>query len=175
MALSSSSKALMIAAAVIILLFIIGDRFGFRSVAKDPRVHVMELDTAAVVTIHFEDHREPDNALTLRRVPGGWLHTASDSASAKRLAEELLTRFQRIPVKRDMGMMLLLAERYDLTDSTLCRIRFVDVEGDEHALNLGSSTFAPGKVGSWTYVNIPGEKEVYAVEGLLIGDLRQKP
>jgi hypothetical protein len=27
-------------------------------------------------------------------------------------------------------------------------------------------------VGSWTYVNVPGEKQVYAVEGLLVGDLR---
>ena len=69
-------------------------------------------------------------------------------------------------------MIRLLADRYQLTDSTLCRITFTDLDGGERALNLGSSTFAPGKVGSWTYVNLPGEREVYSVEGLLTATLR---
>lgn len=172
MKLSSSTKALLIAAGVIVLLFFIGDRFGLRSNSKDPKVTVMELDTAAVVAIHFEDRREPGNTRSWQRQPGGWMRAPGDSSDATSEATELLTRFQRVPVKRDMGMMRLLAERYDLTDSTLCRIRFVEVDGAEQALNLGRNTFAPGKVGSWTYVNVPGEKEVYAVEGLLMGDLR---
>jgi hypothetical protein len=70
-----------------------------------------------------------------------------------------------------MGMIRLLGERYQLTDSTLCRITFIHVDGTEHSLNLGSTTFAPGKVGSWTYVNVPGEREVYSVEGLLTATL----
>jgi hypothetical protein len=72
-----------------------------------------------------------------------------------------------------MGMIRLLAERYQLTDSTLCRITFTELEGGQHALNLGCTTFAPGKVGSWTYVNVPGEREVYSAEGLLTATLRK--
>jgi len=172
MSLSPSTKALLIAATAIALLFIIGGRLGFRSNARDPRLFVIELDTAAVVSIHFDDRRQPSNTRSWLRTPRGWQEAGTDGGDGTREAVELLTRFQRVPVKRDMGMMLLLAERYDLTDTTLCRIRFVDVGGGEHALNLGSSTFAPGTVGSWTYVNVPGEKEVYAVEGLLAGHLR---
>jgi hypothetical protein len=71
-------------------------------------------------------------------------------------------------VKRDMGMIRLLGERYDLTDSSLARISFTRADGHVDALNLGSTTFAPGKVGAWTYVNVPGEREVYAVVGLLL-------
>jgi hypothetical protein len=171
MTLSPPSKALFIAAAVIVLLFIIGDHHGLRSTGREPRAFVIELDTAEVVAIRFEDRREPGNNRNLFRTPHGWRGDAGDDHATGE-AVELLTRFQRIPVKRDMGMLLLLAERYDLTEHTLRLIRFVDIRGVEHALNLGSSTFAPGKAGSWTYVNVPGEKEIYAVEGLLAGTLR---
>lgn len=174
MKLSTSTKALLIAAAAIILLFVLGDRFGMRSSTKDPKEFVIELDTAVVITIRFEDHADPRNDVQLVRKGTDWERMAqrTDSLPATEQARALLAQFHRVPVKRDMGMILLLGERYQLTDSTLCRITFADLDGGERALNLGSSTFAPGKVGSWTYVNVPGEKEVYAVEGLLVGDLR---
>jgi hypothetical protein len=174
MKLSTSTKALLIAAAAIVLLFVLGDRFGMRSATKDPKEFVIELDTAVVVAIHFEDHADPQNAMQLLRNGATWERrpARTDSLSATAEARDLLARFHRVPVKRDMGMIRLLGERYHLTESTLCRITFADAEGRERALNLGSSTFAPGAVGSWTYVNVPGEKEVYAVEGLLVGDLR---
>lgn len=174
MKLSTSTKALLIAAAAIILLFVLGDRFGMRSNVKDPKEFVIELDTAVVIAIRFEDRADARNDLQLLRRGNSWERVAqrTDSLPPTRQAQQLLTQFQRVPVKRDMGMIMLLGERYQLTDSTLCRITFADAEGKERALNMGSSTFAPGKVGSWTYVNVPGEKEVYAVEGLLVGDLR---
>ena len=174
MKLSTSTKALLIAAAAIILLFVLGDRFGMRSNTKDPREFVIELDTSVVVSIRFEDRADPRNDLQLIRRGSAWERIAqrTDSLPPTQQARNLLAQFQRVPVKRDMGMILLLGDRYQLTDTTLCRITFADAEGQEDALNLGSSTFAPGKVGAWTYVNVPGEKEVYAVEGLLVGDLR---
>ncbi len=175
MKLSTSTKALFIAAAAIVLLFAIGHFLGYRTNSTEPRAYVTDLDTALVVAIHFEDRADAMNDFLLRRDPKGWERTAPRKAdtSATAQAIALLGRFELLQVKRDMGMILLLGERYSLTDSTLCRITFTDLEGRSQALNLGSSTFAPGKVGSWTYVNVPGEREVYSVEGLLTATLRK--
>ncbi len=174
MKLSTSTKALLFAALGIVLLFGIGHYFGFSTNSTEPRTHVIDLDTAAVVRIHFEDRADAQNDFLLRRENGTWQRTAPRNvdSSATAQADELLDRFQSLKVKRDMGMIRLLGERYFLTDSTLCNITFTDVDGQMRTLNLGSSTFAPGKVGSWTYVNVPGEREVYAVEGLLTMGLR---
>jgi hypothetical protein len=174
MKLSTSTKALLFAALAIVVLFAVGHFMGYRTNSTEPRTYVIDLDTASVVGIHFEDRADAMNDFLLRRSSGGWERTApravDSSATAQAIA--LLARFELLKVKRDMGMILLLGERYSLTDSTLCRITFTNVEGRSQALNLGSSTFAPGKVGSWTYVNVPDEREVYAVEGLLTMGLR---
>jgi hypothetical protein len=174
MKLSTSTKALLIAALAIVALFLIGDFLSLRTNSTEPRTHVMDLDPATVVSIHFEDRADAMNDFLLRRGTEGWERTAPRAvdSSATAQADELLRRFELLKVKRDMGMIRLLGERYFLTDSTLCRITFTDSEQRSQALNLGSSTFAPGKVGSWTYVNIPGEREVYAIEGLLSAGLR---
>lgn len=174
MKLSTSTKALLFAALGIVLLFGIGHYFGFSTNSTEPLSYVMELDTASVVRIHFEDRADAQNDFLLRRENGAWQRTAPRSvdSSATAQANALLARFEKLKVKRDMGMIRLLEERYALTDSALCRITFTDADGDIQALNLGSSTFAPGKVGSWTYVNLPGEREVYSVEGMLTMGLR---
>lgn len=174
MNLSTSTKALLFAALGIVALFGIGHYFGFSTNSTEPRTYVIDLDTAAVVSIRFEDRSEAANDFTYDRIASGWVPRVPqhEALAATEHANVLLARFQRLKVKRDMGMILLLGERYFLTDSTLCRITFTEFDGKEHALNLGSSTFAPGKVGSWTYVNVPGEREVYAVEGLLTMGLR---
>lgn len=174
MKLSTPTRSLLIAMVVMLLLVVIGDQFGLRTNSKEPLSYVMELDTATIALIQFEDRADPINDLLLERIGQGWegeaAHERSSDASA--LAQQLLSRFQSLKVKRDMGMIKLLGERYFLTDSTLCRITFTSSNGMPVALNIGSSTFAPGKVGTWTYVNIPGEREVYSVEGLLTEGLR---
>lgn len=174
MKLSTSTKALIIAVLSIVALFLIGDFLSLRSNSTEPRTYVLDPDPATVVSIHFEDRADPMNDFLLRLDSNGWERTAPRAldTSATAQAHELLRRFELLKVKRDMGMIRLLGERYSLTDSTLCRITFTDVVGNTQALNIGSSTFAPGKVGAWTYVNIPGEKQVYAVEGLLMERLR---
>lgn len=175
MTLSTSTKALLLAGVVLVLLFVVGDRFGMRTNSVEPRTFVMELDTSSIVRIGFQDRANSDHDLLLQRTPTGWTSEsvgASAKADIDSLARELMGRFQRLKVKRDMGMIRLLGERYALTESTMCRITFTDAEGGEQALNMGSSTFAPGKVGAWTYVNVPGEKQVYAVEAALTKGLR---
>ncbi len=173
---STSTKALLFAAMAIVLLFAIGHYFGFSTNSKEPRTHVLELDTAEVVRIHFEDRANARNDFLLRKNEREWERTAPGihAADPHIQANELLRRFQHLKVKRDMGMIRLLGERYDLTDSTRCSITFTSYDGHTDALNIGSSTFAPGDVGTWTYVNVPGEKQVYAVEGLLSEGLRRR-
>ena len=165
-------RALVIAAVVLIALFFIGDQLGYRTNSREPRTHVMVLDTGAIVSINFEDRAEPANNLHYQRIGDEWPLSISERQAPP--ATELLRRFQRIPVKREMGMIKLLGERYDLMDGTLCKFTFTSHDGREQVLHVGSSTFAPGKVGAWTYVNVPGEREVYAVEGLLLQGLRWK-
>jgi len=175
MNLGTPTKALFLAAVLLLLLFLIGDHFGFRTNSKEPPTYVMELDTAKIIRIAFEDRATTNNGFALKRRNDGWERTdsADPGSGANALAKDLLIRFRSLKVKRDMGMIRLLGERYFLTDSTLCHVTFTENDDHIHALNLGSSTFAPGKVGSWTYVNVPGEREVYSVEGLLTMGLRE--
>ncbi len=172
---STQVKGLIIAAIALTMLFMIGHWFGFRSEGREPRTHVMRLDTAAVVSIHLEDRRSPMNDVHLNRDNmGGWTRTTSSvqALGPEAQAREMLTRFHHVEVKRTMGMIRLLAERYHLTEDELFRITFIGHDGGIDALNIGSDTFAPGEVGAWTYVNVPGEREVYAVEGLLLLGIR---
>jgi hypothetical protein len=175
MKLSTSAKALIIAVVSIVALFLVGHFLNLRTNSTEPRTYVMDPDPNTVISIHFEDRADPMNDFHLRKDSSGWEYTAPRAldTSATDLANALFDRFELLKVKRDMGMIRLLAERYALTDSTLCRITFTDADGTIQALNIGSTTFAPGKVGSWTYVNVPGEREVYAVEGLLTATLRK--
>ncbi len=167
-------KGLVIALVAMVLLFGIGGWFGFRTGSVEPRTHVMAFDTTTIVLIEFVDFPDRRNNVQLLRIDAGWerITERSFDLSPAEQAGRLLARFQLLPVKRDMGMIGLLGERYDLTPSTWSRISFIQADGITHSLYMGSTTFAPGKVGAWTYVNIPDDKVVYAVEGLLTADLR---
>lgn len=175
-------RAFLVAVGVIVLLFLIGDLFGHRSGRKEPRSVVIELDTSQVIRITWESRSYPQEYWDLERTGSDWkgqdqaqeqLNDPERFRSPGQLAATLLTQFRHVPVKREMGMIKLLEERYALTDATLDRISFTYTSGEIKSLDIGSTTFAPGKVGIWTYVNIPGEKEVYAVEGALAGAIRK--
>lgn len=167
-------KGLLIALSVMVLLFGIGGYFGFRTSSEEPREAVMAFDSTAVVLIEFTDHSDQANNFQLARIDGDW-ERASDrsfTVDPERQASRLLEQFHFLPVKRDMGMIGLVGERFGLAPEKMAQITFVQGDGLSHTLNLGSSTFATGKVGAWTYVNVPDEKIVYAVEGLLTAELR---
>ncbi len=174
MSLSPRYKGLLIAAAVMILLFLIGGWFGFRTNSTEPRTHVMAFDTTTIVLIEFTDQADPTNNLQFTRQGRSWERTSERKIDweATDHARALLQQFHYLPVKRDMGMIGLVGERFGLVPSVKCHISFVQADGIEHELNIGNNTFATGKVGAWTYVNVPGEKIVYAVEGLLTARLR---
>jgi hypothetical protein len=167
-------KAFLIAAGVMILLFVIGGKFGFRTASAEPRTHVMAFDTTTIILIEFVDFADRANNFELARVDNGWdRHAARTFPHTPGMqARELLHQFHDLPVKRDMGMIGLVGERFGLTSATWSRISFVQADAITHSLYLGNTTFAPGRVGAWTYVNVPDERIVYAVEGLLTAGLR---
>ena len=167
-------KDLLIAASVMIVLFLVGGWFGFRTNSEEPRTHVMAFDSTTIVLIEFVDHADEKNNIQLMRVDGNWERVSERTLEwdPTEHAHALLRQFHFIPVKRDMGMIGLVGERFRLTPSLMGQISFVQGDGITHMLNLGSNTFAPGKAGAWTYVNVPDEKIVYAVEGILTARLR---
>lgn len=170
----SRYKGLLISIVVFILLFLIGGWFGFRTNSTEPRTQVMAFDTTTIVLIEFTDQADPKNNLRFIRQGRSWERSSERQIEwdASEHARALLQQFHYLPVKRDMGMIGLVGERFGLVPSVKCHISFVQADGIEHALNIGNNTFATGKVGAWTYVNVPKEKIVYAVEGLLTARLR---
>jgi hypothetical protein len=78
-------------------------------------------------------------------------------------------------VKRDMGLIRLVAKRHGLTETQWTSVTFRMTSGDPVSLRLGRSTFAPGKAGAWTYVHLPGDPHVYAVESVLQHALLMEP
>jgi hypothetical protein len=181
MAWSTSSKALTVAAIVMVGLFAVADLFGLRTTEDEPRTWAIRLDTAAVIAIRFTDEADPDGAFALSRLPQGWQRQPAWTGQGRRWtdtlppdaqAAALLRTFERIPVKRDMGMIKLVGSRFGLAEGQRCTIAFEQADGTSQALDLGATTFAPGKAGAWTYVRVPEAPQVYAVEGLLTGDLR---
>jgi hypothetical protein len=167
-------KGLLIAASVMIVLFLIGGWFGFRTSYEEPRTQVMAFDSTSIVLIEFEDFSDQKNNLQLMRIDGNWERVSERTLEwdPTEHAQALLRQFHFIPVKRDMGMIGLVGDRFKLTNSAMCQISFIQGDGVTHTLNIGSNTFAPGKAGAWTYVNVPDEKIVYAVEGIFTARLR---
>ena len=134
----------------------------------------MAFDTTTIVLIEFTDQADPNNDLRFTRKGRSWERTSKRPIEweATDHAHALLQQFHLLPVKRDMGMIGLVGERFGLAPGVKCHISFVQADGIIHELNIGNNTFATGKVGAWTYVNVPKEKIVYAVEGLLTARLR---
>ncbi|MEZ4740619.1 MAG: hypothetical protein R2818_14965 [Flavobacteriales bacterium] len=176
MKLSASTKAFLIVLASIVLLFVLADRFHFRSDPEEVRRSVIELDTAAVVAIHSTSQADPERDLHLFRSGGAWRYGNADSSSitAQNKALELLRTFQQLRVKRRMGSLLEFGDRFDLRSNTTRTLSFVDFDGKENSLNIGSSTFGQGKGIVWTYVHVPMDTKVYAVEADLFDLIRSE-
>ncbi len=160
-------KALVAVVLVMALLWFVGDRFGMR--AKERTFHdvVMELDTAQVRAFTISSARKGRTPMRFFRDGGLWRLTAgTDTFRVERDAVlDVLGPLGGLRVKRQVGTMDLVKDRYDLSD-TLCEHLEIELaDGDRRELLVGASTFSPK--GPWSHVNVPGEQEVYAVDGKL--------
>ena len=174
MKLSTGTKAFLIVVASIVLLFLLADRFHFRADTEERPTCVIELDTAAVIAIHSTSPVDPQNDLHLYRTSGPWQQVVDDSTSlpAAEKAHALLSTFQQLRVKREMGSLLEFGDRFDLRSNSTRTLTFVDLDGNERSLNIGSSTFGQGRDVVWTYVHIPTGTKVHAVEADLFDLIR---
>ncbi|MFZ1331923.1 MAG: hypothetical protein WAR83_07040 [Flavobacteriales bacterium] len=162
---STGAKAFVIVFAAIIFLFIIGDRFNMKADVKEFHDYVMELDTTAVIEIRSSSQKDPLADYIYLRNGADWIELTSDSVIDRSVeARSILSVFQQLKIKRTMGSLLEFGDRYHLRANTMRTITFVDVDGNERSLNIGSDTFGASGDRTWTYVHIPGGTEVYAVE-----------
>lgn len=160
-------RALLIVLAAMVLIWIIGDRFGMRAKERTYREVVLTLDTARVQAITVTSRRQGRIPLRFFRDGALWRLTAGgDTFRVEREAFlDLLGPLGDLRVKREVGTMDLVKDRYDLTD-TLAELLTIDLDGGERReLLVGKSTFSPKA--PWSHVNVPGEKEVFAVVGKL--------
>ncbi|MBV6404966.1 MAG: DUF4340 domain-containing protein [Flavobacteriales bacterium] len=164
-----STRALLIAAAVLALLLLVSHFWSPRSRDRSFRDVVMTLDTAAVTGFSIFPSAPGHRELRFDRSPAGW--TVSDEGGSHRADDgrvrEFLGGHAHMRAKRLTGFMDLVKERYDLTDSLRETVVFRLVDGAERTVHYGRNTFAPGNVGMWSAVNLPGEREVFAVEGTM--------
>ena len=173
----TTTRALVIALAVIIGLYFVADRFGMRSRDRTFREMAIALDTAAVTSFKVHPKQLDGKAIRFDRDPEGWSLTFNDSVhrADNGAVRELLGRFTALRTKRFVGGILLVKDRYQLSDTARNLLTFDLVDGTHQELAIGSSTFAPGEQGAWTYVHVPGEMEVYAVDMNLQSLVDQPP
>lgn len=162
---STGAKAFVIVFAAIIFLFIIGDRFHLKADVKELHEYALELDTAVVIEIRSTSEVDPQNNFIYLRNNTDWVELKSDSIVGRNVeARAILSVFQKLKIKRTMGSLLEFGDRFQLRDKTMRTVAFIDVDGNEKALNIGSDTFGASSDKTWTYVHIPSGTEVYAVE-----------
>ncbi|MBL7963613.1 MAG: DUF4340 domain-containing protein [Flavobacteriales bacterium] len=170
-------RALVVVVAVLLLLFLLAHFFSLRSSERSFRSIVYEVDTATVITLRLEPRNTRHREVVLQRAPDGWKVSYDNGTFLADTAQmhRMLASFRQLRSKRYVGQLSQVDERYDLVDTLENRITITTVDGTNTLLHLGRSTYAPGDIGAWTYVNRDGEREVYAVEGLLSNLVDQAP
>lgn len=171
------TKGLLIAVAALAVIYWISYTWSPRSKDRSFKQVVVALDTTAIITFRMEAPPTLGRDLRFERVPGGW--TVSDGitthkADGKHVAD-LLASTMPMRSKRYIGAYDILKERYGLDEASATRVTFTDLGGKQTVLLIGRGTFAPGKVGSWTYVCAPDDGEIHAMEGNLTQATERKP
>ncbi|MCB0794979.1 MAG: DUF4340 domain-containing protein [Flavobacteriales bacterium] len=165
-----SVRALLIAVAVMATLYAITFLWGPRTKDRTYRDLVMRLDTAAVTSFSIRSASQAGSTFTFERDPNvQWIVSSGDQrhrADVQRV-NEVLSTCARMKVKRFVGYIDLVRDRYALADTLKDLILFHLVDGQEIAIEVGRNTFSPGEVGMWSYVKLPKENEVFAVESTL--------
>ncbi len=161
------TKALLIVVIALALIWFIGDHFGMCSKERTFHDVVMTIDTADVRSFTISAQRHDRIPMRFYRDGPVWrLAAGGDTLRVERKAvQDVLGPLGDLRVKRLVGMMGLVKDRYELTD-TLCERLTVELSnGETRELLVGKSTFSPKD--TWSHVSIPGEKEVFAIDGKL--------
>ena len=163
------TKALLLVVVVLAGLYLLADRYSLRAKDRTFREYVVQVDTTTVVSFSLHPRRAGGDELRFERTPAGWTVQHGDTLrpADDELVRTFLGPFTGLRAKRMVGGIKLVGERHELTDSLRNRAEFRLVNGDPVQLDIGRSTFAPGEEGAWTFVHVPGEKDVFATPGTL--------
>ena len=164
---SARTKALVIVVVALLLLWFIGDRYGMRSKDRTYREVVLTLDTAQVKAIVIEPGGTLRPDVRVVREDRVWrLYAKTDTLRVdNKYVLDVLAPLADMRVKRQVGTMDLVKDRYDLSDTLADRMVIELNDGSKNVLLIGKSTFSPK--GPWSHVNVAGEREVFAVDGKL--------
>ncbi|MBL8003147.1 MAG: DUF4340 domain-containing protein [Flavobacteriales bacterium] len=160
-------RALVIVVVALAVIWFIGDRYGMRAKDRSYRDAVLRIDTAEVIALGVVPGRVSRTPWRLERGRDAWrIVSPDDTFRVEREAVlELLAPLAHMKVKRQVGTMDLVKDRYELGDTTAERLLITLRDGSSQELLVGKSTFSPK--GPWSHVNVPGEKEVFVIDGML--------
>jgi hypothetical protein len=168
------TRTLVIVAAVLGLIWFLADRFGTGSQQRTFRSEILRLDTAAVSRIRISSRVTAHKPVLLERTGAQeWLvkYEGTEHRGSHATIQRLLSELRSLDADRMIGKMDAVKDRYDLTDSLATTVTFT-VNGMDRTLAFGKRVQANN--GPFTYVNLSGENEVYAIAGNVGGELDNK-
>lgn len=157
---------LLIVLALLMALWWISGQVSPRAQQRTFREQLIALDSNAVTSFTFTPapfkHLPP---LDFRRTGGGWrMFLGKDSSLADPVPiHHLLHSWSAMRTTSLAGRMADVAGKYDLDDSTADRLR-ITAGVEVHEFLVGRHTAGEA---SMTLINVPGDEQVYAVDGLL--------
>lgn len=169
------TRTLLIVAAVLGLVWFLADRYGAGSQQRTFRSEILRLDTTAVSRIRIVSRVTDHEPVVLERSGAQeWkvTYAGTEHRGSHTTIQRLLNELRSLDADRMIGRMDAVKDKYELADSLATVITFT-MGGKEHALAFGKRVQAEN--GPFTYVNVPGEAEVYAIAGSVGGELDSKP
>lgn len=168
------TRTLVIVAAVLGLIWFLADRFGTGSQQRTFRSEILRLDTAAVSRIRISSRVTAHKPVLLERTGAQeWLvkYEGTEHRGSHATIQRLLSELRSLDADRMIGKMDAVKDRYDLSDSLATTVT-ITVNGTDRTLAFGKRVQANN--GPFTYVNLSGENEVYAIAGNVGGELDNK-
>lgn len=161
------ARVLVLAVVALLLLYGLSEWFGVSGKQRTFRAHVLQLDTAAVTAVRYEPRRSKGGEIRLARSGTEWTVAQGERTfpADARAVGTMLGHFALLRSERMAGSLDAVKEKRGLADSLAVPVTFTLADGSEKQLLVGQGSTASGH--EISYVNVPGEEEVYAVEGLL--------
>ncbi len=161
------TRILVIVAITLLLVYWAVGELSIRAKDRSFPENVVEVDTAQVVTIAL---RQPsDTTVTLQRTSKGWTVGMDERnfVADPALVQAFLGRFAALRTKRFVGGGEQVRQRYSLADTSRILLEMEMAKGGTTQVGIGMNSFGMGGQDPTTYLHIPGEEQVYAVEGAL--------
>ena len=170
------TRTLLIVLAALPVIYFLSSVRSTRARERSFKEYVMQLDTAMVKRVEFQPRRTKPDPMQLDRTGTDWTvtHKGITARADNGTVRSLLEKFVAMRTVRVSGMMDKMKDGAELNDSLAIPITFTLDDGTTQELLVGRNSNSPDGRDFWTQVNIPGEKEIYAVSAVLTGQLDQE-